>query len=163
MFISVSLFAAQDQERLKCIVYIKTSISKNAKAYIWLYGHHFITGASSTSARGTGAESNVLLAPVLEEHCFQHRCYSSTSNESLAPVQCQKYIDCYLYSLQCSQWHEHSDRSQHYQQNGIVFCVYRPKISTRKKKLASTGRHGWHIFATLDADGEIRLLSLYSF
>ena len=34
-------------------------------------------------------------------------------------------------------------------QNSTVFCVLFPKISTGQKKIAPTGRHGWHVFATL--------------
>ena len=35
------------------------------------------------------------------------------------------------------------------------FCVLSPKISTGLEKLAPTGWHGWHVFATLhDVDAE---------
>ena len=33
--------------------------------------------------------------------------------------------------------------------NGTVFRVLYPKISTGQEKLAPTGRHGRHVFATL--------------
>ena len=31
----------------------------------------------------------------------------------------------------------------------VIFGVLYPKISTGQEKLAPTGRHGWHVFATL--------------
>ena len=36
--------------------------------------------------------------------------------------------------------------------NGTVFRVLYPKISTGQEKLAPTGRHGRHVFATLEGD-----------
>ena len=33
--------------------------------------------------------------------------------------------------------------------NGTVFRVLLPKISTSQKRIAPTGWHGWHVFATL--------------
>ena len=67
------------------------------------------------------------LAPVLQAICYKHQWYSYSAISSV----------CYGIS---DMSHGH---------NSTVFRVLFPKISTGQKKIAPTGRHGRHVFATL--------------
>ena len=67
------------------------------------------------------------LAPLLQAICYKHQWYSYSAISSV----------CYGIS---DMSHGH---------NSTVFRVLFPKISTGQKKLAPTGWHGWHVFATL--------------
>ena len=67
-----------------------------------------------------------------------------------APVvhlQCK--LQWYSYSAISSVCYGVSDMSHGH--NSTVFLVLFPKISTGQKKLAPTGRHGRHVFATLSS------------
>ena len=69
----------------------------------------------------------VLVAPVLLAMCYKHQCKKHIASGTI----------CYGVS-DISIGH-----------SGKVFRVLCPKISTGQKKLAPTGRHGRHVFATL--------------
>ena len=69
----------------------------------------------------------VLVAPVLLAMCYKHQCKKHIASGTM----------CYGIS----------DMSIGH--SGTVFRVLCPKISTGQEKLAPTGRHGRHVFATL--------------
>ena len=87
----------------------------------------------------------VLLSLQLQHWCyyhcsFQHRrcyyqCFTSTNIRNT------------VYSAISSVCYGISDIIIGH--NGTVVCMLQPKISTSWKKLAPTGRHGRHVFATL--------------
>ena len=47
--------------------------------------------------------------------------------------------------------------------SGIVFRVLCPKVSTGQEKLALTGLHGLHVFATLRSDDSIVNITGFGF
>ena len=95
--------------------------------------HHFSTGATRTGAAGTGTASTgaalalVLQAPLLETHCLWYHVISSV---------------CYGIS----------DLSNaHWALDIMVqlFACFGQKLAPAGKKIAPTGRHSRHVFATL--------------
>ena len=76
-----------------------------------------------------------LLAPVLQAMCYKHQRYSY--NVSTSGTATVLLAQCIMVS---DMRHGH---------NSTVFRVLFTKISTGQKKLAPTGWHGWHVFATL--------------
>ena len=82
-----------------------------------------------------------VLAPVLQAICYKHQCIASASA-----------ISSVCYGI--------SDMSNGH--NGTVFRVLYPKISTGQEKLAPTGRHGRHIFASLSQAGVFVLERIWS-
>ena len=92
-------------------------------------------GASSIGASSTGFAALVLvapvLAPVLQAMCYKHQCIASGTVTVLL-AQCAMVI---------------SDMSNGH--NETVFRMLYPKFSTGQEKLAPTGWHGRHVFATL--------------
>ena len=75
----------------------------------------------------------VLVAPVLQAMCYKHQCKKHIASGTIC------------YGL--------SDISIGH--SGKVFRVLCPKISTGQKKLAPTGWHGRHVFATLAANNGV--------
>ena len=70
-------------------------------------------------------------APVLLAMCFKHQCKKHIASDTIG------------YGI--------NGMSIGY--SGIVLRMHCPKISTGQEKLALTGRHGWHVFATLRKTG----------
>ena len=84
-----------------------------------------------------------------------HSVYISHQPCFIIPIthwlQCEHHW--YSYSAINSKCYDVSDMSHGH--NSTVFRVLFPKISTGQKKLAPTGLHGLHVFATLIALEEL--------
>ena len=81
-----------------------------------------------------------VVAPVLQAMCYKHQCIVSGTDSAIRSV-------CYGISDMCNG------------HNGTVFRVLYPKISTGQEKLALTGLHGLHVFATL-AVGNVLMMMI---
>ena len=71
-------------------------------------------------------------APVLLAMCYKHQCKKHIASDTM----------CYGIN------------NMSIGQSGIVLRMHCPKISTGQEKLAPTGRHGRHVFATLTSGKE---------
>ena len=79
-----------------------------------------------------------LLAPVLLGMCYKHQCQKHIVNDTMVhfTVFTVQLAKCALSDMSIGH-------------NGKVVCMLCPKISTSWEKLAPTGRHSRHVFATL--------------